>query len=129
MRTDFKVTIDECTKELDVRERIKLKDFTDAVSFDSLITDGTPLTVEVAYIAQLSIHNEHSHGDHDYKKTMVVDTAGTKYHTGSSSFLNAISDIRDELLEAGETGPFTIEVFKKPSNNYKDKSFITCVLA
>ena len=39
--------------------------------------------------------------------------------------MTALTDILDELADAGETD-CTIEVYRKESKNYKGKDFITC---
>ena len=128
MRTDYNVKIRECTWELTAREAIKLKDLSNAQPLDALVTDDAPLVLSVVGYAILDVHNEHAKKDHDYSKILILDESGNKYTTGSNSFLTAISDIRSELLEAGESGPFEIEIFRRPSRNYPDKYFITCSL-
>lgn len=125
---EYKVTVKEVSKEITPKEKIMLKDISNAISLDKASSDadfeGKKLTIDVNYYATLSVHNEKS-DDKDYEQYMVVAKDGTKYYTGSNSFMNAFTDIYDEMTEAGESD-ITIEVYRKESKNYKGKDFITC---
>lgn len=123
MREEYNVQIIKSTKELTPKEKIMLKDTTNAVSLDEATTSGTVI-IPYAFHAILQIHNVKA-DDTDYQKCVVVDTAGQKYVTGSSSFISALEDIVDEMLSAGET-EFEIEAYRKDSKNYKGKQFISC---
>lgn len=114
------------SKELSARERIKIKDLSNAIALDAAVSDDTPLMLSPLYDAELEVHNEKSK-DKDYKKYVIVDVAGNKYHTGSESFWTAYKDIMAELGE--DTEDVTLEVYRVPSKNYAGKSFITCSLA
>ena len=130
MREEFNVEIIECStpvSELSPRERLKLKDVSNAVSFDTAVPDGETLKITPTGYAILKVHNDHAKGDKDYTQTIVIDANGTKYITGSQSFYNSFIDIWAELAQDDE--PFDIEVFRKPSKNYAGKSFITCTVA
>lgn len=118
----YHVTITETSKELTARQRVAIKDTTNAISFDEA-TKGSPIIIDVDYIATLAVHNEKS-DDKDYKKYVVVDKAGNKYVTGSESFFSALTEILDEMSGSGEE--FQIEVYRMPSKNYKGKEFLTC---
>lgn len=124
----YEANIIDCTKELTARERIKLKDMSNAVSIDAMLEDDAHAVIEVDYWATVQVHNEKS-TNKDYEKIVIVDTAGTKYVTGSPSFKRSLEDIVSELKEAGEDSGFAIEVFRKDSKNYSGKYFITCSLA
>ena len=125
---EYKVTVKEVSKEITPKEKIMLKDISNAISLDKASSDadfeGKKLTIDVNYYATLSVHNEKS-DDKDYEQYMVVAKDGTKYYTGSNSFMNAFTDIYDEMTEAGESD-ITIEVYRKKKKNYKGKDFITC---
>lgn len=123
----YSAKIINTSKELSAREKIKIKDLTNAVGLDEAVTDDVPLMVTPSLWAELAIHNEKSK-DKDYKKYILIDAAGTKYATGSESFWSAFLDIVDELADAGEDGDFTIEIYRLPSKNYSGKSFLTCSL-
>lgn len=121
----FTVKIRESSKELTAKERVAIKDTSNAVSIDEATTENGKLVIDYAYHVILDIHNERS-DNKDYVKTIVVDKTGTKYVTGSESFRTALIDIVDEMVEAGEQDNITIECYRKDSKNYKGKQFITC---
>lgn len=124
----YKASVKECSKELTVKEKIALKDTSNAIGLDLLTQEanfnGEKVIIEVDYYATINIHNEKS-DNKDYINFIVVAKDGTKYVTGSQAFISAFEDIANELAEAGETD-MTIEVYRKESKNYKGKDFITC---
>lgn len=124
----YKASVSECSKELSVKEKIALKDTSNAIGLDLLTQEanfnGEKVIIEVDYYATIDIHNEKS-DNKDYINFIVVAKDGIKYVTGSQAFISAFKDIADELAEAGETD-MTIEVYRKESKNYKGKDFITC---
>ena len=113
------------SKELSVKERIAIKDTSNAIPLDDLTTQNGAITIQYAYHVLLDIHNEKS-DNKDYTKIVVVDKGGTKYVTGSESFGTSLSDIVDEMIDGGEGDNIAIEVYRKDSKNYKGKQFITC---
>lgn len=127
----YKATIRECSKELTVKERIMLKDTSNAESLDALSQEASfnneKVLINIDYYATLDIHNEKS-DNKDYINFIVVDKEGKKYVTGSQSFISSFTDIVEEMTEAGEED-ITIEVYRKESKNYKGKDFITCTIA
>lgn len=127
----YKATVRECSKEITVKERIMLKDTSNATSLDTLTQEanfnGEKVLINVDYYATIDIHNEKS-DNKDYVNFIVVDKNGEKYVTGSQSFMTSFSDIVDEMMDAGET-EIVIEVYRKESKNYKGKDFITCSIA
>lgn len=119
----YSVKVAECTKDLTAKERVKIKDTTNAIKLDNATQDGS-IVIAYSYHAVLDIHNEKLE-DPDYKQYVVVDTAGNKYVTGSESFFTAMTEIVDEMSAAGETD-YELEVYRMDSKNYKGKQFITC---
>lgn len=119
----YSVKVVECTKDLTAKERVKIKDTTNAIKLDEA-TQGGAIVIAYAYHAVLAIHNEKL-DDPDYRQYIVVDTAGNKYVTGSESFFTAMTEIVDEMSAAGETD-YELEVYRMDSKNYKGKQFITC---
>ena len=122
---DYEVHIKETSKELTPREKIKLKDLSNSTNLDALTKEHGNVVIDVDYYVILDIHNEKSKERPDYENIVVVDKAGNKFNTGSSSFICSLLDILEELTDAGETD-CQIEVYRKESNNYKGKEFITC---
>lgn len=124
--TGYNVEILEASRELTAREKISIKDFSNAVAIDTEVIDSnSKLIITPADYAILKVHNEHSKNDKEYKKYLLIDTAGNKYVTGSESFFTAFIDIFNAMREEGDE-EYSIEVYKKPSKNYQGKHFITC---
>lgn len=125
MRTEFNITIKESSKtDLTARERVLLKDTSNAVKLDEVVTeDGTPFVLSPAAYAVLAVHNEKAKSDDkDYEQYLILDSDGNKYVTGSQSFWNSFADIWSDM----EGEPFELSIYKKPSKNYSGKCFLTC---
>ena len=124
----YSVKVRECSKQLTAKEKIAIKDFSNAIALDSAITDDTPIILSPAYYAILDVHNEHSANDKDYTKYLIVDNSGTKYVTGSNSFFTSFIDIFTEMQQEAPGEDYSIECYRRPSQNYKGKSFLTCFI-
>lgn len=125
MRTEFNINIKESSKtDLTARERVLLKDTSNAVKLDEVVTeDGTPFVLSPAEYAVLAVHNEKAKSDDkDYEQYLILDGEGNKYVTGSQSFWNSFVDIWSDM----EGEPFELSIYKKPSKNYTGKFFLTC---
>lgn len=114
------------SKDIPVKEKIKLKDTSNAISLDTA-TAESPLVIDPDYYAVVEVHNEKSE-DKDYKKYVIVDTDGNKFVTGSESFITAFREIADDMATEAPGEPYSIQIYRKPSANYKGKEFITCSL-
>jgi SAM-dependent MidA family methyltransferase len=123
--TGYEVKIIEASKELTARERLMLKDTSNAISIDEVTQnpDSGALVIKVDHYAALAVHNEKS-DNKDYIKYVLVDESGNKYVTGSESFWEAFKSIWDEMHDTDEE--YSIEIYRLESKNYKGKSFITC---
>ena len=127
MKTSYNVTVSYTSKELSAKERISIKDTTNATPIDTAIDNpDIPLLISPDFYAVLKVHNEKAKDNPDYTKYVIVDKSGQKYVTGSESFFNAFSEIWEEMSADGNGEDFSIECYKRPSKNYKGKSFITC---
>lgn len=122
--TGYEVKIVETSKELSAKERIQLKDTTDAIKLDKA-TQVDCVEIDVDYYAELSIHNDKA-DDKDYANYVIVDKSGNRYVTGSPSFWSAFRNIFDEM--ATESEPWKLKVYRMPSKNREGKDFITCSL-
>lgn len=120
----YSVKIRETSKELSAKERIAIKDTSNAISIDEVTATEGSIVIQYDFHVILDVHNEKS-DNKDYSKIVVMDKGGTKYVTGSESFRAALIDIVDEMVDAGEGDNITIEVYRKDSKNYKGKQFIT----
>lgn len=123
----YKSEIVYSSTELSARDKIKIKDLTNAIGLDEAVTDEVPLVIHPDIWCELAVHNE-SAKDKDYKKYIVICSDGSKFSTGSESFWSAFKSIVDELSACGEDKDFDIEVYRRPSKNYSGKSFLTCSL-
>lgn len=123
----YKVTIREASKELTAKERISIKDTSNAESIDAITAEQGKFIIDYAYHVVLDVHNEKSDNP-DYTKVIVVDKGGNKFVTGSESFLSAVTEIVTEMTDAGEGDNIQLECYRKESKNYKGKTFITCSL-
>lgn len=121
--TGYSVEIKESSKELTPREKIKLKDTSNAIKFDEVVTDEAPFVLTPVGYAVLNIHNEKSKDNKDYSNYVILAEDGNKYVTGSTSFWTSFIDIWNDMQ--GEE-QYSIEVYKMDSKNYKGKKFLTC---
>lgn len=119
----YTVKITESSKELSAKERIKMKDTSNAVKLDAVLNGEEPLCITPVAYAILSIHNDKA-DDKDYQQYLVMDESGAKFVTGSKSFWNSFLEIWSEM--EGETEEWMLEIYKKDSKNYSGKKFITC---
>lgn len=127
--TGYSVEIVESSKELSVREKIALKDYSNATPLDTALDEVDTLTIfPVAYV-KLAVHNEKSKQDKDYIKYIILDNGGGKYVTGSDSFFTSFIDIFNTMAKEAPGEEYAIDVFKKASKNYSGKSFISCALS
>lgn len=125
MTNDYSVVISEVSQELTAKERIMLKDTTNAIKLDELTQEtDEKVIISPAIYAVLDIHNEKSEQNKDYKNFIIIDKTGKKYVTSSESFWNSFMDIANEM--AGETDEWSIEVYRVPSKNFKGKEFLNC---
>ena len=98
--TNYTTSITESSKDLSVREKIKLKDLTSAIAIDKVVEPEKPLVIAPDFYAYLSIHNEKlPENEQDYKTMVIVDKSGTKYYTGSDSAISSFVDIFDEMID------------------------------
>lgn len=119
----YSVKIIETSRELTAKERIKLKDTTNAIKLDEATQSGEPIIIYPNMYAILAIHNEKS-DNVDYENYVIVDKSGDKYVTGSQSFWTSFIEIAEEMN--GESEEWGIKVYRMPSKNYKGKEFLTC---
>ncbi len=127
MSKEFTVTIKEASKDLTAVERIKLKDLTDAKNINTLVDEEGAQFIDVELFALLDVHNERS-DDKDYEQFLIVAKDGSKYYTGSRSFIEAFYNIYDELKQEG-IEEYTIKCYGVESKNYKGRFFLSCSLA
>lgn len=126
MEKGYKVEIVEASRDFTVREKLAMKELGNAVGIDMALDETDSLIISPADYAVLAIHNDKAKGNKDYKKFVVIDTAGTKYVTGSESFFRNFMDIYETMQVEAPGEEYQIECYKRPSKNYSGKNFISC---
>ena len=125
--TGYEVKITESSKEFTARERIALKNFDDMVAIDEAVNAENPrLMIDVEAYAIADVHNEKS-DNVNYRKYILIDKTGQKYITSSEPLFTSFKEIWDEMT--GEPEEWSLTVYKRESNNYKGKSFLTCTIS
>lgn len=120
--TGYLVEIKETSRELTAKQRIALKDTSNALKLDTICDENAVIIDPVDY-AVLSIHNEKS-DNVDYENYVIIDKNGDKYVTGSPSFWSTFMGIYSEMKNEEEE--WSIKVYKLDSKNYKGKKFLSC---
>ena len=118
----FTVTITEASKDLTAKERIALKDTSNAIRLDQVCTPDESFVFNPVLYAKIHVINPNSE-DKEYDQYIFISKDGTKYMTGSVSFFDSFINIWNEMKDEEEE--WGIEVTKHPSNKYKGKYFIT----
>lgn len=126
--TGYKVTIMATSKELSAKEKVRIKDFSNAIQLDSAITGDEHLLLDYSYHVDMEVHNEKTKNEKkDYTKRVIVDKDGQSYLTGSESFCTAMDSVLEEMAEAGEED-FKLDCYKVDSKNFSGKQFLTCTV-
>ena len=123
---NYTCKIIESNGEFDAYERVMCKDIGDAIPLDEA-TQQVPVVIEYAKHLILAIHNEKSENKNN-EKSVVIDQAGRKFVCGSATLRRELESIIEDLADNGIYSDFNIKVYRKASNNYKGKDFITCSL-
>ena len=120
----FEVTIKETSKELTKKERIRMKDTTNAIKLDEATKESALIIKPVAY-AILEVHNEKADPT-DYEQYIVLGDDGNTYFTGSENFFQTFYSIFSEM--EGEDEDWELKIYRAPSKNYVGRDFITCAI-
>jgi len=121
-KANYSVQIVETSKELSAKERIAIKDTSDAIKLDTAC-EGSEIIFTPAAYAVLAVHNEKS-DNVDYENYIITDKENNKYVTGSASFFSSFKDIWDEMKDEDEE--WALKCYKLDSKNYTGKQFLTC---
>lgn len=123
----YSVKIIHTSTELSAKEKVRIKDFSNAAQLDDIIEGDSHFMLDYAYHADMQVHNERSKNEKkDYMKRVIIDKAGNAFITGSESFMSAMDDVLDDMADTGEE--FQLDCYKVPSKNFAGKSFITCTV-
>lgn len=114
-------------KELTKKEKVMLKDLTDCTVLGTEAeANGCDIIIHPAFYAILSIHND-ALPEPDYEAYVIVDRDGTKYQTGSDSFITSFRDIVSDMQDE-DPETWAVKATLKPSKNRTGKSFLKAVL-
>lgn len=119
----YSVKVVKASVELTGKQKVALKDITNAHKLDTVVTPDEHFILKPIYTAELEVHNEHSENK-DYKIFVLVDEKGEKYITSSQSFTSSYYDIAEEM--EGESEDWELDIYKIESKNYKGRYFLTC---
>lgn len=119
----YEVKVRECSKNLTGKERVAIKDISNALKLDSIVTPDSRVEIVPDFTATLEVHNENAENK-DYEIFVIVAKDGNKYITSSKSFISSFKGIEEEMQD--ETDDWGIEVYKIESKNFKGRYFLTC---
>ncbi len=119
----YEVKVRECSKNLNGKERVAIKDISNAVKLDTIVTPTDRVEIVPDYTAILDVHNENAENK-DYTIFVIIDKNGTKYITSSNSFISSFNNIAEEMKNEEED--WGIEVYKIESKNFKGRYFLSC---
>lgn len=123
----YSVKIIHTSKELSAKEKVRLKDFSNAQQLDDIIAGDEHFIIDYDFHADMEVHNEKTKNDKkDYLKRVIVDKAGNAFVTGSESFMSAMDEVLEEMADSGEE--FQLDCYKVDSKNFQGKKFITCTV-
>lgn len=120
-KTEYRVSIAETSGELTKKQEITMKDLENHIQ---LVDLEEAVRIHPSGYVVLDVHNTKSDMV-DYRKYVIIAEEGT-YVTGSDVFFQKFLDIYEDMK--GETEEWGIEIIQRPSKNYKDKNFLSCVI-
>lgn len=121
---EYKAKVTNSMVSLTKKQEVQFKNFADMEQLDEL-TKVEPVLIDLANIVTVSVHNEKS-DNQDYNKYVYVDKNGAMYISGSEPLYRQACDIMEDM--EGSEEDYAIKVIRKPSANYKDRDFLTCVI-
>ena len=120
----YNVTISKASRDLSPKERVMLKDLTNATPLERCVEGDVEFQISPDFYAILNVHNDKAKNDKDYTVLLIMDNAGNKYKTGSESFISAFTSIMEDMADCKEE--WSISIYGLPSKNYQGKRFLTC---
>lgn len=120
----YSVTITESSIDLTPKQRVMYKDFSDAVKLDIGLDSDEGVIIYPDFYVQCRVENDKARRDKEYDVLLIIDKAGTKYRTGSPTFIENFKAIFEDMKEVSEE--WGLRVYGLPSRNFEGKSFLTC---
>lgn len=116
----MKMTLTETNANISKKELIILSQ-TESLKLDELVTPDKPLIISpVEYYVFHAVDDDGK----EFDRYIVRDADGKLYSTAGKAFGERLIDCFAMLTENGVTEPFTMEVAKVPSKNFKGKYYI-----
>lgn len=124
----YTATVTESSRELSVKEKIKLKDEKLHQKLNVVLSEQVKeaggLVLEPDGWARVHVKNPYSKQREEYDFFVIIEKNGDTWMTGSQSFMEAFMDIWYDMKEYPDE-EFKIRVYTKDSKNYSS-GFITC---
>lgn len=119
----FNVIVSKSLKDLTKKAVIQLKDLSDAVKLDNATQEnGTVMIYNVQNIVTVDLVSDDPDNPQEYTKTVVIDSEGNRFVTGSDAFARRAWNIAEEM----DGDDFGLKVYRRPSKNYAGREFLSC---
>lgn len=117
----YEAKIVDSSRDFTARERLKLKDTSDAVKLADA-EEGYMITPESW--AKLEVHCDEAENT-DFEIFCIMDTDGQVHYTSSDSFERAFRDIWNEMQADGSEEEWSVKLLRKKSKNFSS-DFLVC---
>lgn len=123
----YKAKVVDSWKALSVKEKISYKETDSFDKLDEIVPVDGELVITLANFITVEVENPKSENP-NYNQYILVADNGDAYVTSSNTFCASLNSILDEIKDAGEdeVGEWQLKIYKRESNNFKGKHFLTC---
>lgn len=123
----YKAKVVDSWKTLSVKEKISYKETDSFDKLDEIVPVDGELVITLANFITVEVENPKSENP-NYNQYILVADNGDAYVTSSNTFCASLNSILDEIKDAGEdeVGEWQLKIYKRESNNFKGKHFLTC---
>lgn len=123
----YKAKVVDSWKALSVKEKISYKETDSFNKLDEIVPVDGELVITLANFITVEVENPKSENP-NYNQYILVADNGDAYVTSSNTFCASLNSILDEIKDAGEdeVGDWQLKIYKRESNNFKGKHFLTC---
>lgn len=123
----YKAKVVDSWKALSVKEKISYKETDSFDKLDEIVPVDGELVITLANFITVEVENPKSENP-NYNQYIIVADNGDAYVTSSNTFCASLNSILDEIKDAGEdeVGDWQLKIYKRESNNFKGKHFLTC---
>ena len=114
-------------KALTVKEKISYKETDSFTKLDEVVSPESSLVLTLGNYITIRVENPKSENP-EYNVYVIVADNGDCYVTSSDTFNSSINSILEEISSVGEdeVGDWELKIYKRESNNFKGKHFLTC---